>query len=102
MWAEAIALEINSLIKLDCLEFKSQVAGGHVVNTDQATHDSTIMATSVRLLHLIAHANALDILCGDVSNAFVNAHTKKLTYCRAGPEFGDYYQEGFVWFKIFR
>jgi hypothetical protein len=118
VWAEAIALEINSLIKLDCFEFKSpnfkpgsdyqyaplrcvfdvkqdlqrkcrQVAGGHVVKTDQATHASTVMATSVRLLHLLAHANALDILCGDVSNAFVNAYTKELTYCRARPEFGD-------------
>jgi hypothetical protein len=47
------------------------------------------MSASIRILHLIAHANSLDILCGDVSNAFVNADTRERCYCRAGPEFGD-------------
>jgi hypothetical protein len=35
---------------------------------------STIKMLSICLLHVIAIANKLEILCGDVGNAFVNAY----------------------------
>ena len=64
------------------------VVGGHVVRCDLNTYASTVKTLSVRLLHVIAEANGLTPLCGDVGNAFVNSFTNEKVYCRAGPEFG--------------
>ena len=44
---------------------------------------------SVRLLDLIADALGLQVLCGDIGNAFIQAMTKEKIYTRAGPEFGS-------------
>jgi hypothetical protein len=49
---------------------------------------STVKTLSVCLLHLIARANDLTPLCGDIGNYFVNSFTNEKVYCPAGPEFG--------------
>ena len=118
LWAEATAKEMFSLKKLACFrvapdgfrpkqdgyqyaplrlifDVKSSlkqkarlVCGGHVLKTDLNTYASTVKTLSIRLIHLIAAANELEVLCGDVSCAFVNAFTNEKVWTRAGPEFG--------------
>jgi hypothetical protein len=66
------------------------VCGGHVIKTDLNTYASTVKSlTSVQLINLIATANKLEVLCGDVGNAFVNAYTREKVFTTAGPEFGS-------------
>jgi Reverse transcriptase (RNA-dependent DNA polymerase) len=118
-WEEAIKLEITSLVEMECFEFRPRdykpgddyqyttltiifdvkqdlrrkarlVAGGHLVDAmDNSIYSSTVKGISVRMIHVIAHAQQLKLLCGDVGNAYVNAYTNELVYCRAGPEFGE-------------
>jgi hypothetical protein len=118
LWYDAMEKEMSSLARLECFEFKPEdhqpsnayqkttlkvifevkqdlrrkarlVAGGHLI--DVLNHDvysSTVKGISVRILHVIAHQQKLDQLCGDVTNAFVNAYTNEKVYARAGLEFG--------------
>ena len=117
-WYEAIEKEIGTLQAMKCFEFfgprdipkgyqfaplrmvfavKSDlrrkarlVVGGHVVDASgHDTRSTVVKGISVRLLHLIADRDKLNVLCGDVGNAFINAPTKEKVYSRAGPEFGD-------------
>ena len=41
----------------------------------------------VKLIQVIAHKTNLEILCGDIGNAYVNAYTNKKVYAIAGDEF---------------
>ena len=118
-WQDATRLEMQTLMDLECFEFKSKgyhpgsgwqpttlhiiydvkqdlrrkarlVAGGHLVNIlDHSVYASTGKSISVMLLHVIAHKAGLDQLCGDITNAFVTAYTKEKIYCIAGKEFGE-------------
>jgi hypothetical protein len=118
-WRDAIKLEIDSLVNLECFDFHSAnyhpgedfqwttltmifdvkqdlrrkarlVAGGHLVDSlDNDVYSSTVKGISVRLLHVIAHKQKLDLLCGDVGNAYVNSYTNEKVYSRCGPEFGE-------------
>ena len=123
-WEEAIKKEISALVELECFDFKKAgfnpgpnyqyaplrmifavkqdlrrkarlVIGGHLVDVlDNNLYSSTVKGISVKILHVIAHQQQLKLLCGDVGNAFVNAHTNELVFTKAGPEFGD--KEGMV------
>ncbi len=117
-WHDAIKLEIDSLIGLECFEFHPRdykpgsgyqwtsltiifdvkqdlrrkarlVAGGHLVDSlDNNVYSSTVKGISVRVIHFIAHKMKLKLLCGDVGNAYVNAYTNELVYSRCRKEFG--------------
>ena len=120
-WQDAMRLEVGALVDLDCFEFKPEgyhpgsgyqkttlhmvfdvkhdlrrkarlVAGGHLIDIyDTPVYSSTVKSISVRLLHVIAHKAKLELLCGDIGNAFPNAYTNEKVYVsRAGPEFGKY------------
>eukprot|EP00957_Ditylum_brightwellii_P009569 721558-Ditylum_brightwellii.AAC.1 len=66
------------------------VAGGHLIDLrDNKVYSSTVKRISVELLHVIAHHIGLNILRGDIGNAYVNAYTTKKVYAVAGPEFGE-------------
>jgi hypothetical protein len=65
------------------------VCGGNVIKTDLNTYASTVKSLSVRLINWIATANKLEVLCGDVGNAFANAYTQEMVFTMAGPEFGS-------------
>ena len=41
----------------------------------------------MKLLQVIAHKTNLEILCGDIRNAYVNAYTNEKVYAIAGDEF---------------
>ena len=118
-WTEAIKKEVESLLALDCFSFHDPgykpnseyqfakltmifevkqdgrrkarlVAGGHMIDPMGVNYRSTVVkGISVRLLDLIAHRDNLQILCGDIGNAFITADCMEKVYSRAGPEFGD-------------
>ncbi len=118
-WADAIKKEIDSLLALECFSFHHPgykpnseyqfaklsmifevkqdgrrkarlVAGGHMIDPMGINSRSTVVkGISVRLLDLVAHRDSLQILCGDIGNAFITADCLEKVYSRAGPEFGD-------------
>ena len=65
------------------------VAGGHLIDAlDNDIYSTTVNSISVNLLQVKAHKANLEILCGDIGNAYVNAYTKEKVYSIAGDEFG--------------
>ena len=51
---------------------------------------TVVKGISMRFLNLIAHCDSLQILCGNIVNAFITApDCLEKVYSRAGPEFGD-------------
>ena len=123
-WADAIKKEVDSLLQLNCFDFyppdykpssdyqftkltmifevkqdgrrKARlVAGGHLIDPKGISSRSTVVkGISVRLLDLIAHRDGLQILCGDIGNAFITADCLEKVFSRAGPEFRE--REGSV------
>ena len=79
-------------VKQDLWRTKARlVAGGHLVDAlDNNIYSSTVKGIRVRVLHVIAHKQNLKLLCSrDVGNAYLNANTNELVYCRAGTKFGE-------------
>lgn len=118
-WTDAIEKEIKSLLMMECFDFQGPdfkpssdfqfaplrmifevkqdqrrkarlVIFGHVVDSrGVSARSSVVKGISVRLLDLIAHRDRLDIMHGDISNAFISAPCQEKIYTRAGPEFGE-------------
>jgi hypothetical protein len=66
------------------------VAGGHMTDPPQdSVYSSVVTRESVRIMFTIAAMNDLDLLAGDVQNAYINAKTAEKVYTIAGPEFGS-------------
>ena len=64
------------------------VAGGHLIDAlDHEIYSTTVKSISVKLLQVIVHKANLEILCGDIGNAYVNAYTNEKVYAIAGNEF---------------
>jgi hypothetical protein len=83
-------------IKQEDLRYKARlVMGGHVVDSSQhTTYSSTISDISVRLLMLVATQNNLNLMVGDVGNAFPTAPCAEKIWSTAGPEFRHQGKEG--------
>jgi hypothetical protein len=65
------------------------VAGGHLTDPPKdAVFSSVVTRDSVRIAFTVAALNDLDVLAGDVQNAYLNAPTKEKCWFIAGPEFG--------------
>ena len=76
-------------VKNDLRRKARLVAQGQLVDIlDHMVYSSTCKAISIRLLLVIADKNNLDIQCGDIGNAYVNAYTNEKVFCVAGKEFG--------------
>ncbi len=118
-WQNAVEKEVAALIMHNCFDFKTpdfkpttdyQYCRLHLVydikndltykarlvcNGSQvdprglSTRATVVKSISVRLLDLIADALGLQVLCGDIGNAFIQAMTKEKIYTRVGPEFGN-------------
>ena len=57
------------------------VAGGHLIDAlDHDIYSATFKFISVKLLQVIAHKANLEILWGDIVNAYVNAYTNEKVY----------------------
>ena len=118
-WQGAVEKEIAALIFHDCFDFKSPdykppgefqfcrlhfvydikpdlrykarlvCDGSRVDPRGLSTRATVVKGISVRLLDIIADSQNLDVLCGDIGNAFIQANTKEKIYTRCGSEFGD-------------
>lgn len=76
-------------IKPDLTRKARLVAGGHKTDPPtESTYSSVVSRDSVRIAFTIAALNGLEVLVGDVQNAYLNAPTKEKTYSIAGIEFG--------------
>ena len=64
------------------------ILGNRVDLLNLPTRATVVKGFSVRLLDIIAHRDNLKILCGDIGNAFVMAHTKEKVFTVCGKEFG--------------
>ena len=74
-------------VKLDGTYKARYVAGGHLTDPPSSmTYASVVSRESVRIGFLIAALNDLDILAGDIQNAYLNAETKEKVHFYAGSE----------------
>ena len=75
-------------IKVDLRRKSRLVIGGHVVNsTGHEVYASTMKSVSARILMTIAADNDLEVMTGDIGNAYLHAETEDKVYTRAGPDF---------------
>ncbi len=76
-------------VKPDLRRKARLVAGGHLIDArGHSSYSSVVRLDSIRLLNVIAKAQGLKVLAGDVGNAYLNADTKEKVFTRCGPEFG--------------
>ena len=67
------------------------VAGGHTTEAPSAiTYSSVVLRNSVRLAFMIAALNGLDIMSGDLENAYLNAKNREKIWFEGGIECGEY------------
>ena len=75
-------------VKVDLRRKYRLFIGGHVVDsTGHEVRASTINSVSARVLMTIAAANILEVMVGDIGNAYLHADTEEKVYTRAGAEF---------------
>jgi hypothetical protein len=76
-------------IKSTLLRKARLVAGGHQTEEPkESCYSSVVSRDSVCIAFTIAALNDLDILAGDIQNAYLNAETKERCYTTAGLKFG--------------
>jgi hypothetical protein len=76
-------------VKFDLTRKARYVAGGHLTDPPTSmTYASVVSRESVRIAFLIAALNNLEVVSGDIGNAYLNADTKEKVYFVAGPEWG--------------
>ena len=64
------------------------VSGGHVIDSSEHSgYSSVVKMTSVRLLNVVAKAQGLECLAGEVGNVYLNAETKEKIFTKCGLEF---------------
>jgi hypothetical protein len=78
-------------IKMDTYQFKARmVGGGHMTETPASmTYASVVLRSSVRIALTIAALNELEVMTGDIQNAYLTAPCKEKITITCGPEFGE-------------
>ena len=67
------------------------VAGGnHTVPGEIDAYANVVSNEAVRIGMFLASLNNLDVLVGDVGNAYLHANTNEKVYSVTGPEFGEH------------
>ena len=119
MWQDAVKKEISALIYHRCFEFKNPgykppsdyqfahmrlvydvkpdgrckarlvIRGDRIDPRGLSTRATVVKTVSVRTLDIIADLYGLQILQGDIGNAFIQAKTKEKCWTRCGSEFGS-------------
>ena len=98
-------------VKMDFTRKARFVAGGHTTDTPRSiTYSSVVSRDSMRLAFLIAGLNDLDVLAGDVTNAYLlNAKCRKMIWFEGGIETSEdrgkvmiVTRTCLVWTQIFR
>jgi len=65
------------------------VADGHKTKTPSSSTYSTVVSRdSVRIYLALAALNDLELLSGDIENAYLTAPCREKVWLKAGPEFG--------------
>jgi Reverse transcriptase (RNA-dependent DNA polymerase) len=77
-------------VKMDFTRMARFVAGGHTTDAPGLiTYSSVVSRDSVRLAFLVAGLNDLDVLAGDVTNAYLNAKCREKIWFEGGIETGE-------------
>lgn len=75
-------------VKQDLRRKARLVLGGHMIDASgHDTYATNMKGISARILMLIASANELRVLTGDIGNAYLYASTNEKIFCRLGEEF---------------
>lgn len=78
-------------VKMDLTRKARYVAGGHLTDVDpHYTYASVVGRDSVRIAFMLAALNGLNVLAGDIQNAYLNAPSLEKNYFIAGSEWGEY------------
>ena len=65
------------------------MAGGHLTDPPTSmTYSTVVSRESVRIAFLVAVLNRLEVLAGDIQNAYLNSPTSENNFFYAGPEWG--------------
>ena len=76
-------------VKMDFTRKARFVAGGHMTTTpDSLTYSSVVSRDSIRIAFLVAGLNDLDVLAGDVTNAYLNAPCREKIWFEGKTETG--------------
>ena len=66
-------------VKVDLSRKDRLVIGGNVVDSSgHEVYASTIKSVSARIMMTIVAANNLDVVTGDIGNAYLNANTQEI------------------------
>ena len=77
-------------IKMDFTRKARLVAGGHMTDAPPSvTYSSVVTRDSVCLALMLAELNELEVLAGDVGNAYLNAPCRERIWFRGGEEVGS-------------
>ena len=88
---QRIPLHMCFAVKWDGRHKARLVAGGHhTLPGDTDAYANVVSNESVRIGMFLATLNNLDVLVGDVGNAYLHANTNEKVYSVAGPEFGEH------------
>ena len=69
---------MNFEVKMDLRLKARYVAGGHLTDPPSSMTYSTVVGRkTVRIAFLVAALNDLDVLAGDIQNAYLNAPTEE-------------------------
>ena len=63
--------------------------GSRVDPRGLSTLSTVVKGVSILLLYIIADSQNLEVMMGDIDNAFIHAYTKEKIYIKDRPEFGD-------------
>ena len=82
-----ITCHMNFEIKMDLRRKARYVAGGHLTDPPSSmTYSTVVSRESVRIAFLVAALNGLNVLAGDIQNAYLNAPTEEKLFFYAGKE----------------
>ena len=84
-------------VKMDLTHKSRFVAGGHMIDPPTSmTYASVVSRDSDRIVFLLWAVNVVDILTGDIGNAYLNAYTIENIYYRVGLERGEAIKGGVI------
>ena len=75
-------------VKVDLRRKSRLVIGGHIVNLSRhEIYASTMKSVSSRIMMKIVDANNMDVMKGEIGNAYFNTNTEENIYTGAGADF---------------
>ena len=92
-----IKIRFVFVVKADRRRKGRLVARGDMTpEPDEAVYSSVATLRSLRIVIFLAELNGLNLMQGDVGNAYLESYTQERIYFIAGPEFGHHAGTSFV------